>query len=240
MVPTAISRPPEARARVEPIGGFLVDAAPFGVHLVLARVFRLHRKEGPRADVQRQRLAADAVLLQPLDQTWREMQRRRGRSYCSLLPREHGLVVVAVLLVCGPARGNVGRQRHPACALEQDFDGVLTLEVKEYRAFFVPVRDGRVDAVPELDNVADAKALGVAYKRPPVAGTFALVQRCTDARFAPPPFELRRDHTGIVEHECVTRPKQVRQVKHGLVRNLVACHQQQPRRIPRLGGPQRD
>ena len=47
--------------RVEGVGGFGGDLAPFGVHAVLGRVLGLHRQEGAGADVQRDE--------------WREMPR---------------------------------------------------------------------------------------------------------------------------------------------------------------------
>ncbi len=45
---------------VEPLGRVGVDAAPFGVHLVVARVVGLDRKKGSGADVEGQRFALHA------------------------------------------------------------------------------------------------------------------------------------------------------------------------------------
>ena len=91
----------------------------------------------------------------------------------------------------------------------------------------------RATPVAEIDRVADARALGVAHERPPVARPLALVQRRADPRLAAPPFELGRDHPGIVEHQHVARPQQSRQVEHRRSEISPPVDQQQPRRFAR-------
>jgi hypothetical protein len=111
------------------------------MHLVLARVLRLDREEGAGAHVQRQRLPADAMSLQRLDELGREVKRRGGRGDGSVLPREHGLVIVAVRPIGGAARGDVRRQRHAPGALEEQLHRLLPFEVEQDGAIFLAVSD---------------------------------------------------------------------------------------------------
>jgi hypothetical protein len=94
VVPTATIRPPP-RAGVEALGGGGVDAAPFAVHAVLVRVLGLDRQEGAGADMERQRLVADAGALERLHQPRREVKRGGGRGDGPLLAREHRLIISA-------------------------------------------------------------------------------------------------------------------------------------------------
>jgi len=57
---------------------------------------------------------------------------------------------------------------------------------------------------------------------------------------APPPFELGGNDPRVVEHQHVAAPQQPRQVGHGTIGDVFAGHREQPRRIARAGGPQRD
>ena len=90
--------PPAARARrVERRCGRRVDASPFGVHSMIARVVRLDRQESPRADVQGHAMEGRPGRFDALEQRRREMQtgcrRRDGAGFAC----EHGLIVRAVL-----------------------------------------------------------------------------------------------------------------------------------------------
>ena len=65
------------------------------------------------------------------------MQRGGRRGDRAGLPREHGLIIVAVGLV-GPAlAGDIGRQRHLPGALEQQLDRLLAMKMEQDRAFVV-------------------------------------------------------------------------------------------------------
>ena len=112
--------PPAARARgVERRRGRGVDASPFGVHLVIARVVRLDRQEGAGADVQGHAMEARPRRLDALEQRRREMQTGGRRGHGAVFAREHGLIVGAVGGANGAARGDVGRQRRRAEPLDR-------------------------------------------------------------------------------------------------------------------------
>src|SRR5579872_1901126 len=64
--------------------------------------------------MQRHALKADSALAQHLDQRRREMQAGGWRRDGALFARKHGLVVAAVVVISGPASGDIGRQRHIA------------------------------------------------------------------------------------------------------------------------------
>ena len=181
-----------------------------------------------------------AARVERFEQPRREVQRRGRRGDGALLAREHRLVIGAVRLVGRALRGDVGRQRHPAGALEQQLDRLVPVEVQQRRAVLGLLDHRRRDALAEVDRVADARPLGVAQERLPFARPLALVQRRADARLAAPPFELGRDDLGVVEHQHVAGPQQLRQLEHLTVGDLAALDQQQPRAVARPRRPQRD
>ena len=55
-------RPPAARAALSALGASRRDPAPFGVHDMVVRVLGLDRQEGAGADMEGERLVADAGL----------------------------------------------------------------------------------------------------------------------------------------------------------------------------------
>ncbi len=102
-------QPPAGLARgIEPVGGRLIDAAPFGVHPMVGGVVNLDRQERPRADMKRQRLPLHAAPVERFDQPIGEMQRRGRRGDCPRLSREHRLIIVAVGLVGSALACNIG------------------------------------------------------------------------------------------------------------------------------------
>ena len=103
------------------------------------------------------------------------------------------------------------------------------MEVEQRRSVLRLLDHRRADALAEVDRVAGPRPLGVAEERLPFARTFALVQGRADARVAAPALELRRDDLGVVEHQHVARPEQIRQLEHLVIGNLAALDHQQPR-----------
>ena len=61
-----------------------------------------------------------------------------------------------------------------------------------------------------------------------------------DARFAAPPFQLGRYDAGIVEHQTIAGPKNVRQIADRSVGCRIPIQQQEACCVPRLGGAQGD
>jgi hypothetical protein len=64
--------------------------------------------------MQRNPMQGDAARAEASDQFVGEMQSRRGRGDRSFMLCEDGLIVRAVPLVVGAARGDIGRQRNMA------------------------------------------------------------------------------------------------------------------------------
>ena len=158
--------------------------------------------------MQRQRLALHAALVEQADQPVGEVQRGGRRGDRAFLLREHRLIILAVRLVGAALAGDIGRQRHRPRALEQQLDRLVTVERQQDRPGGIALDGARRHAVPEIDHVAVAHALGVAHEGPPVARPFPLVQRRTDARLAALAFQLGGNDARVVEHQHVTGLKQ--------------------------------
>ncbi len=73
VVPTAMIRPPFARASLNAARGLGADLAPFGMHAVVSDILCLHGRRS-RADMQGEEGVADALRCEPLDEHRREMQ----------------------------------------------------------------------------------------------------------------------------------------------------------------------
>ena len=69
------------------------------MHLVPGSVFGLDRKKGPRPDMQRYQVNFDTAFAQRSLQRLRKMQSRGRRRDCTLMDREHGLVVAGIALI---------------------------------------------------------------------------------------------------------------------------------------------
>ncbi len=163
---------------------------------------------------------------------------RRGDG--PLLAREHRLIVRAVGIVGGASRGDVGRQRHSACALEEQLDRLVAVELEQEGAVLAALDSRRADAPGECDRVARLQPLRVADERPPAARPFAFVQSRADAGFTAAAFELRRDHLGVIEDQAIAGAEALRQVRDDAVGNVLPFDDHQPRGIPRPRGAQRD
>src|SRR6185369_8498696 len=62
-----------------------------------------------------------------------------------------------------------------------------------------------------------------------------------DPGVAPSPFELGRDHAGVVEYQHVARAQEAGQVAHAaILERPLAAHHQHARRVARAGRPQGD
>jgi hypothetical protein len=233
--------PASRRARlVQPGGGGGIDAAPFGVHPMVASVVGLHRQERPRADMQGERGMLNTRLRQRRHQRGGEMQRRSRGRHRSLVAREHRLIIVEITCVGGPLAGDIGRQRHPSRPFQQQLDRLLAFKFEQDRAIFDASPGDGSHVRAEVDPVAGPHSLGVAHKCAPAPRPLALVERGADARLAAPSLELRRDHARIVEHQHVARPQQCGQIAHATVAKAMFVNDEHPRRIARFGGPERD
>ena len=179
-----------------------------------------------------------------------------GAATAPFFPREHGLIVAAVLLIRRAARGDVRRQRHGA---ERD-DGLIecrprNVESKRHRAVLAARLDRRLEraeqadiaALPEDDPVAGFSRLAGRARACQRLGRQPLDQRHRDARLVRAALsnavQLGGDHAGVVEHERIARLEQIRQVEDRLVGKRLACvriDDEQPRRVARSRGPKRD
>jgi hypothetical protein len=223
---------------VEAFGGSRRDAAPFLVHDMVVRVVGLDRKKGAGADMERQRFPKDAGLVERLDQARREMERGGGRGDGAFARGEHGLVIKKVAVVGAAPAGDVGRQRHPAGALEQELDWFLALELEEDVLAFFGNEGG--DALAEIDPVAFAEAPGVADEGAPGAGADSLVEGRADSGLAAPALELGRDDPGVVEDENVAAAEEAREIEDGSVLEGVRADEEEAGGIARGCGAERD
>ena len=228
------------RARaVQAVGGVRVDPSPFAVHPVIVGFINLDRQECPGPDVQGQGFAAHAPCRQRLQQAIGEMQRRRWGRHRALLPRKYGLIVIGVTFIDRPLAGDIGRQRHGAGALEQQFDRLVAEEAQDEAAVVQPGfgLGGNVHA--EIDGLADAQAFRVADEGLPAPEVDPLVQRRADAGIAAGAGELGGDHPGVVEHQYIVGAEQVRQVADAMVGYPVTGDGEQLRAIARNRRSQR-
>jgi hypothetical protein len=69
----------------------------------------LDRQEGAGPDMQRHLVQADTALVEPPKQPVREMQTSCRGRHGTFLMRKQGLIVDAVLIIGGPAGGDIGR-----------------------------------------------------------------------------------------------------------------------------------
>ena len=220
VVPTAISRPPDARTAFSR-SAVSASIRPHSACILCSLVSSaLTGRKVPaptcRVSVSRPMPCA----LQRLDQARREVQRRGRRGDRPVLPREHGLVIVAVGLVGRAPRGDVGRQRHPAGALEQQLDRLLAIEVQQDGAFVISLGDGGRHAAAEFDRVADRAGAWRCGRTPTIRAALracAASRRCALRRGGPSSCAGMT----LVSLKTSVSPgrSSVRQVEHGPVRN---------------------
>ena len=215
-----------------------------------------HREKGAGADMQRHAMARDAARLQRLHQPFGEMQAGGRRRHRSLLPREDGLIIAAVLFVGGAARGDVRRQRHGAKRGDRLVErGPAQLEAERHLPLLAAGLDRRrqaaeqagIASIPEGDTVAELKPLGRARQGQPAGGAEPLDQSRRDLRRVAVTLaraaKLGRDHLGVVEDERIAWLKQAGKVEHRAIGERGrrgGFDHQQPRRVARYGWPERD
>ena len=173
--------------------------------------------------MQGQRLAADPARVERRDQPVGEVQRRGRRRDRAFLAREHRLIIGRGR-PRRPARlrGDIGRQRHPPGALEQQLDRLVAMEMRAGPRR--PRRCSTADAatpVAEIDPVAEPAAAWRCGRTPTSSrGPSRLCSVAPILRLAAPALELGRDDLGVVEHQHVAGPQQRRQVEHRAVGDL--------------------
>ena len=168
------------------------------------------------------------------------MQRGGRGSHGALFLRKHGLIIIRIALVDGTLAGDIGRQRHGARALEQQFDRHVAEEMQNEAAVVQLRFRLRKYVHAEIYGLADAQTLGVADEGLPAAQVDPLVQRCPDLGLAPRALQLRGNDLGIVKDQYVFGTQQLRQVADNMVGYLVARDAQQLRAVARNRRSQRD
>ena len=252
--PTATMRPPARRASFNARRDGLADDAVFGVHAVLFDGVGLHRQERARADMQRDRVQADAARLQPRHELVGEMQTRGRRRDRAFVVREQRLVVGAVVVVRRAARRDVGRQRHVAAlgdrlvehrTVEREREGDLAALALRLDARIELAEKADLALVAEAHGIADGEPLRRLHERAPARAVEAFDEIRLDRRFRAasdaPPMQARRDHPRVVDDELVAGAQQLRQVAHdAILERRAGPHDKQPRRIARPRRAQRD
>ncbi len=152
---------------IERRGGRGGNLARFEMHLVLARVLRLHRQEGTGADVQRHEVARDATLIERRHQLRREVQTRRRRGDGAVMRGIRRLIVDAIhCLYCSSAR-DVWRQRHLTHRRNRRVEsGTCEIESNLHLAVIAACGDGRVERTRNAHLAAVAEVQPVAFLQP--------------------------------------------------------------------------
>ena len=136
------------------------------------------------------------------------MQRGGRRGDRAFLAREHRLIVGAVGLVGRPLRGDVGRQRHPPGALEQQLDRLVAVEMKQRRAVLALSRPP-TRATPSPKSIVSPTRARLALRRNArhSRGPSRLCSVAPMLRLSALALELRGDDLGVVEHQHVAGPR---------------------------------
>ena len=97
------------------------------MHDMILGVLGAHGQEGAGPHMQRHPMAGDAARYERGEKRGREMEARGRRGDGALIPRIDGLIIGAVAVIGGAARGDVRRQRHVA----QAGDGLVERRPRE-------------------------------------------------------------------------------------------------------------
>jgi hypothetical protein len=149
---------------------------------------------------------------------------------------EHRLVIAAVARIAARRPLDIRRQRHRAIAAERSakrraLDGKTECHV----AFHVLRDDGRGEIRRELDRVAGSEPLRAFGKGAPGAAALVMVQGQFDPCRAAATDKPPRDDLGVVAHQQVPGPQQLRQIGDMPVgKRADGRDHQQPRRFARL------
>ncbi len=153
------------------VGGLGRKGAPFGVHLVVARVDGLDRQKGAGPDMQGQRRPADAALCKRVEQGGGEVQTCGRRRHGALDAGEDRLIIGPVARVAAMPALDVGRQRHRAVAGECRAERPgLEVEAQGHVALGMLLGDIGSEIRRELEVVArpqPARAFGKAPRHAP-------------------------------------------------------------------------
>ena len=182
----------------------------------------------------------DPCPVQLRHQRGRKVQRRRRGCDRALLGGEHRLVILGILRIGRAACRDIGRQRHPTGALEQQLDRLVARKLQREAAIRAAIMRGRGNAIPEIDRIAVAQPSRVADEGAPAARSLALVQGRADPRITARALKLRRDDARIVEHQQIAWPQRRGQVADAAIVRGVAVEHEQARRIARHRRAQRD
>ena len=230
VVPTATMRPPCARVVVQRVRRLRVTVPHSAMHPVPVGVLGLHRQEGAGADMQRHACSATPRASSRSSSSSVKCRPAVGAATEPSSLREHGLVVAAVRVVGGAPRGDIGRQRHVAAL----GDGLIQhraveREGERHLAALALFLHRRVELAEEADPALVAEAHDVARREPlcrPHEGaparaveppcSVASIRGCLAAP-EPPAGQPRRDDLGVVDHQRVAGPQQVRQIAHAAV-----------------------
>ena len=202
-------RPPARAHRVERGRRLGAHAAALGMHAVVGGVRRLDRQKGAGPHMQGHPVQRDAARLQGRDQLRREMQARGRRRDRAFLAREHGLIVVAVVLVglAAATRYRAATAWSPRSSIAWSSTGAVEREGERHLAALAFFLDRGVELAEEADlafaaeadDVADGKPLAGLDEGAPARAVEALVQRRLDGGLGiaapdPPAAQARRDH----------------------------------------------
>jgi hypothetical protein len=179
----------------------------------------------------------------------------RGR-HRPLVPGIDRLVVGPVPVVGRTPAGDIGRQgqfpeagdglvqESPREGEPQPHVAPLPL-ILDFRIEAHELADRALGLLAEADAVADVQLLGGTREGAPPVRPFPLVEHDFDpgGRFLPDAKAMKPggNHPGVVEHQGVAGPQQIRQVADDpIVEGLARADHEQPRRVARARGPQRD
>ena len=224
---------------------------------MLAGIRGLHRKERPRADMQRYLVEGYAALLQACRQRISEMQAGGRCRHRAVRLGKHGLIVEPIPLVGRPPGRDVRRERHDAAFVQRFVEhGPMECEGEDDLAPLAFFLDPRIELaektylalIAEAHDIAGGNPLGRFDEGAPARAIEPLMQRGLDLRLAgATPYaaaaKTRRDDLGIIDDERITRAQQIGEVADmgvGQLQLRSGANDQQPRGIARRDGTQGD
>lgn len=237
---------------IESRRGFATDLAPLFVHFVVPHLLRLHGEKRAGADMERNEMAYDATSSERIKERLIEMKPCRWRRHGAVPGSVDGLIVIGILVVRGPTRRDVGRQRHfphgGDCFVEHR---PMKVEGEDDLSTIGAFHDGRVQCTLQAHAAIATKFNEIARFEPlrwtgeslPAIAIKGLEKRNRNARFAvvarAAPHERGPDHARIIEHQRIAGAQEICKLGYHPVRKGWFAFRFDPKQTRPIAGPAR-